>query len=166
MMMWTSISSKENLISYMFKVALELEYPWELKDIEFDDQDQAWHLILDFELGAKFACPHCGAPSKAYDADKKSWRHLDFWNWKTYIHARVPRANCLSCRKITQVPLKWSRPKSHFTIEFESWSMRLMAEMPVNAAARELREHDTRLWRIFHYYVDQAMEQIDLSDVK
>lgn len=28
--------------------------------------------------------------------------------------------------------------------------MRLMAEMPVNAAARELREHDARMWRIFH----------------
>lgn len=164
--MWTSFSSKENLVSDMFKVALELEHPWELKDIEFDDQDQAWHLFLDFERGTEFACPHCGTPSKAYDADKKSWRHLDFWNWKTYIHARVPRANCLSCNKITQVPLKWSRPKSHFTFQFESWAMRLMAEMPVNAAARELREYDTRLWRIFHYYVDKAMEQLDLSDVK
>ncbi|MBA9087660.1 hypothetical protein FHR92_004145 [Fontibacillus solani] len=57
--MWTSFSNKENLISDMFKVALELEYPWELKSIEFDDQDQAWHLFLDFERGAEFACPLC-----------------------------------------------------------------------------------------------------------
>ena len=42
----------------------------------------------------------------------------------------------------------------------------LWAEMPVNAAARELREHDTRMWRIFHHYVNQAMEQLDLSAVK
>ena len=164
--MWTSFSSKENLISEMFKVALELEQPWELKSIEFDDQDQAWHLFLDFERGAEFACPLCGVSSKAYDAGKKNWRHLDFWNWKTYIHARVPRTNCLSCNKVTQVPIKWSRPNSHFTLQFEAWAMRLMAEMPVNAAAHELREHDTRMWRIFHYYVDKAMHQLDFNDLK
>lgn len=36
---------------------------------------------------------------------------------------------------------------------------RLMAEMPVNAAARELREHDTRMWCIFrHYEVKNYLE--------
>ncbi|MFC5452327.1 transposase [Paenibacillus aestuarii] len=54
----------------------------------------------------------------------------------------------------------------HFTLLFEAWAMRLMAEMPVNAAARELRQHDTRMWRIFHYYVDKAMAELDLSSVK
>jgi len=44
--------------------------------------------------------------------------------------------------------------------------MRLMAEMPDNAAARELREHDTRMWRIFHHYVNQAMAELDLVNVK
>lgn len=39
-------------------------------------------------------------------------------------------------------------------------AMRLMAEMPVNAAAHELREYDTRMWRIFHHYVDKAMSDV------
>ncbi|WP_251577853.1 transposase family protein [Paenibacillus sp. MER TA 81-3] len=50
------------------------------------------------------------------------------------------------------MPVKWARALSHFTWRFEAWAMRLMAVMPVNAAARELREHDTRMWRIFHHY--------------
>ncbi|WP_280740298.1 hypothetical protein [Paenibacillus maysiensis] len=41
--MWTSMSSNDNLISDMFKTALQLEDPWKLTHIEFDDQDQAWH---------------------------------------------------------------------------------------------------------------------------
>jgi transposase len=82
------------------------------------------------------------------------------------MHARVPRTECTDCHKITLVPVKWSRPKSHFTLQFDAWAMRLMAEMPVSAAARELREHDTRMWRIFHYYVDQAMAQLDVTKVK
>lgn len=35
--------------------------------------------------------------------------------------------------------------------------------MPVNAVAWIVREHDTRLWRIVHFYVDQAVEKQDLS---
>ncbi|MCM3338010.1 transposase family protein [Paenibacillus sp. MER TA 81-3] len=68
--------------------------------------------------------------------------------------------------QVTQVPVKWARPLSHFTLLFEAWAMWLMAEMPVNAAARELREHDTRMWRIFHHYVNKAMADLDLSKVK
>ncbi len=35
--------------------------------------------------------------------------------------------------------------------------------MPVAAVARKVGEHDTRLWRVFHYYVDRAMNQMDFS---
>jgi transposase len=164
--MWTSLSSKDNMIYEMFKVALQLEEPWKLMHVEFDDKEDAWHLFLDFERGSTFACPVCGSESKAYDAEVKKWRHLDFWNWKTYIHARVPRTNCGDCKKVTQVPVKWSRPLSRFTLQFETWAMRLMAEMPVNAAARELREHDTRMWRIFHHYVEKAMAEVDFTRVQ
>jgi len=150
----------------MFNVALQLEDPWRLTHIEFNDNDQEWHLHIDFERGATFPCPHCGKACKAYDTEQKSWRHLDFWDWKTYMHARVPRTRCKDCAKITLVPVKWSRLKSHFTLQFDAWAMRLMAEMPVNAAARELREHDTRMWRIFHHYVDEAMAQLDVTKVK
>lgn len=163
--MWTSFSNNDNLIADMFKTALALEEPWKLTHIEYDNKDEAWHLFVDFERGAQFSCPNCGTASKAHDAEKKQWRHLDFWNWKTYMHARVPRTACKHCNKVTLVPVKWSRPMSHFTLQFDAWAMRLMAEMPVNAAARELREHDTRMWRIFHHYVDQAMAEVDLSHV-
>ena len=161
-----SNSREDHVIAELFKVALQVEKPWELREIKFEEQEQAWHLFMDFERGAEFVCPLCGETCKAYDAEKKQWRHLDFWEWKTYMHVRVPRVDCKACNKVTQVPVKWSRPGAHFTYSFEAYAMRLMAEMPVNAAARELREHDTRMWRIFHYYVDQAMEQLDLTEVK
>ena len=163
--MWSSLHSEDRLILGMFKTALALEAPWKLTHVEYDVQDEAWTLYIDFERGTEFACPHCGTASKVYDTEKKMWRHLDFWNWKTYIHARVPRTNCKNCNKVTLVPVKWARLQSHFTLLFDAWAMRLMAEMPVNAAARELREHDTRMWRIFHHYVDQAMAELDLTQV-
>ena len=37
--------------------------------------------------------------------------------------------------------------------------------MPVNTVARMVGEHDTRLWRVLHHYVEQARARSDASDV-
>lgn len=163
-----SANHKNNPVFEMLKfaVSLQITEPWKLVHIDFDEEEDAWHLFLDFERGARFACPHCGAMCTAHDTEMKKWRHLDFWTWKTYMHARVPRARCDACKKVTLVPVPWARTTSHFTLLFDAWAMRLMAEMPVYAAARELREHDTRMWRIFHHYVGKAMTELDVSKVK
>lgn len=149
-------------LKYLTKESLQHEEPWKLTHIEYDDKEEAWHLFIDFEKGSTFACPNCRAASKAHDTEKKHWRHLDFWDWKTYMHARVPRTGSGACNKVTLVPVPWSRPTTHFTSQFDAWAMRLMAEMPVSAAAHELREHDTRMWRIFHHYVDKAMSDMGI----
>jgi transposase len=38
--------------------------------------------------------------------------------------------------------------------------------MPVSAVARLVGEHDSRLWRILHHYVDQARAEADFSGVR
>jgi len=163
-----SFNSKHDQFNEMLRMALQVERPWELTKVEFNEKHKEWHLYFDFERGSAFPCPiGCGHNGcTVYDSDWKTWRHLDFWEWKTYMHARVPRVDCKLCEKVTTVRVPWSRPESHFTLQFDSWAMRLMSEMSVNAAARELREHDTRMWRIFHYYVDEAMNAVDFSTVK
>jgi transposase len=42
----------------------------------------------------------------------------------------------------------------------------LAKAMPIANAARLLGEHDTRLWRIVEHYVWQAVEKLDLSEVR
>jgi len=37
--------------------------------------------------------------------------------------------------------------------------------MPVNAVARQVGEHDTRLWRVLHHYVEPARANSDASEV-
>jgi hypothetical protein len=77
--MWTSLSSNDNLIADMFKVALALEEPWKLTHIEYDDQDEAWHLFIDFKRGALFPCPNCRTTCKAYRRAKSHFS-CDFLN--------------------------------------------------------------------------------------
>ena len=38
--------------------------------------------------------------------------------------------------------------------------------MPVNAAARIVGEHDTRLWRLLEAYVSKAYQEAGFSDVR
>jgi transposase len=51
---------------------------------------------------------------------------------------------------------------SGFTWLFDE-VMEFMKEMPVAAVTRKVGERDTRLWRVFHYYVERAMDQMDFS---
>jgi transposase len=96
---------------------------------------------------------------------EKSWRHLDFFQHQAFIHARVPRVECPECGvKAVEVP--WARPGSGFTFWFEALVMALVREMPVAAAARLVREHDTRLWRIVRHYVAVARAEADFFDVR
>jgi transposase len=57
------------------------------------------------------------------------------------------------------------RPDSGFTLLFEALVMTMVSAMPVKAVARIVGEHDTRLWRVVHHYVDQARARTDASGV-
>lgn len=150
----------------LFQQALGLISPWRVIRSEFDMEKSRLDLYLDFEPGATFACPECGAADcKAHDTEEKTWRHLNFFQHEAYLHARTPRARCARCGvKLVTVP--WARAGSGFTLLFEALVMTLVKEMPVAAIARLVTEHDTRLWRIIHYHVDAARAEADFSSVR
>ena len=153
----------------MFQVALGIEQPWFVSYREFDKEAGELHVHLNFKRGAVFPCPECHATgNKVHDIvnDDRTWRHLDFFQYKTFIRSRLPRIKCNSCHKILTVKVDWARPSAGFTFLFDSQAMSLMKEMPVAAVAREVKEHDTRLWRVFHYYVKRAMNELDFTQVK
>ena len=65
--------------------------------------------------------------------------------------------------EVKQVEVPWARERSGFTLLFEALVMALVKEMPVAPVAALIGESDMRVWRIVHYYVDQAVEAQDLS---
>ncbi|WP_062350066.1 ISL3 family transposase [Bacillus kwashiorkori] len=153
----------------VFQKALGIEDPWYVIDYELNQNDYILDIYLDFRRGSEFVCTHCGHPqAKVHDIvnDDRTWRHLNFWQYQTILHARLPRTKCNLCNKIRTIHVEWSRPGAGFTWFFESELMQLMKEMPVATVARKVGEHDTRLWRVFHYYVDKAMKELDFSNVK
>ena len=152
--------------SHLFGLALGLSDPWYVERCEFDRGRSQLDLHIDFKKGARLACPECGRGACAvHDTEAKTWRHLNFFEHGTFLHARTPRIKCERCGvKTAQVP--WARKGSGFTLLFEAFVMCLAKEMPINAIGGIVFEWDTRLWRIVHHYVDQARANDDFSRVK
>jgi transposase len=149
----------------LFQQALGLVEPWYVSRSEFDAVSSRLDLHLDFKAGAVFTCPECGAAGcRPHDTVAKTWRHLNFFQHEAYLHARTPRVSCARCGvRLAGVP--WARPGSGFTLLFEALVMTYAKDMPVAALARMVGEHDTRIWRIIHHYVDEARAEADFSGV-
>jgi transposase len=150
----------------LFSAALGLTPPWEVVSVAFDPAGKRLDLGLDFPRGATFCCPECGRSGlKARDTERKTWRHMNFWQHETYLSARVPRVECPE-HKVRLVAVPWARERSGFTLLFEALIMAMVAEMPVNAVAGLVGEYDKRIWRVVQHYVDLAVEAQDLSGVE
>lgn len=152
----------------MYEEALELEHPWRIVDRHFSKEAGRLDIYFEVDRGSTFTCSVCKTVGQRfYDVDKddQTWRHLDFFQYKAYLHAPHPRVDCEVCGKVKYALVPWSRYNCSFTLEFEKYVLALAKEMPVKSAARLVREHDTRLWRIVHFYVDKALSEQDLSGV-
>ena len=102
-------------------------------------------ISIDFKRGATFPCPVCGDLVPVHDTVEKTWRHMNFFQYETYLKARTPRVKCPKdgCGvKLVTVP--WARSGSGFTLLFEALATALAREMPIKIEAAHLGEHDMR----------------------
>lgn len=148
----------------LFTQALGLTKPWLVSDLKFSREEGRLDLWIDFVKGAKFPCPSCDQTKEGevHDTQERTWRHLNFFQYETYLHARVPRVRCGKCG-VKQVEVPWARPGSGFTLLFELLVLSLAREMSVAAVAEMTGEHANRLWRILEHYVERARQAVDLS---
>jgi len=151
----------------LFGLALGITLPWEVTSVVFDNAAKRLDIYIDFQRGGKFPCPLCAAPSPVHDTVEKQWRHLNFFQYEAYLHARVPRVKCPNgdCGvKLIQVP--WARAGSGFTLLFEALVMTMVRDLPINVMARLLSVTDKRLWRVLDFYVELARTREDHSNVR
>ncbi len=137
----------------LFSIALGIEEPVYIDKIVFDSVQGELHLHMDFRQGGRFACSQCGLDGlPVHDTTEKVWRHLNFFQYKCYIHPRTPRTKCPTCGERLWLP-PWGRKQSGFTLLFEAFVLALAKEMPIARIAELLGEHDARIWRIVRSHV-------------
>lgn len=150
----------------LFTAALGLQAPWPVERAELSTAKRR----IDFDVVCtqrRLACPHCGALDQGiHERVRRSWRHLDFFQFEAWVHADFPRVACSACGKTSQVPVPWAREGSGFTLLFEALALSLCKELPVAHAARHLRADAKALWRRIEHYVQAAREKDDMSGVR
>ena len=151
----------------MLAGSLQLEEPWYIKGAEFRAEEGAIHVNVGIRPGARLVCPKCGKATKryGYEPGERIWRHADCLFYPCYVHCKRPRVLCDECG-IIQINAPFERKNSRFTLMFEGYAMLIMADMPRRKASRLLRCDEKSLTAILKYWVDDAVEKMDLSDVK
>ncbi|WP_121567286.1 helix-turn-helix domain-containing protein [Petrotoga sp. Shatin.DS.tank11.9.2.9.3] len=134
-----------------FEQILNITEPWYIEKIE--QQGNTINIYVDFKKGAKFE--YNGKYYGAYDTVRRSWRHLNLFQYETYIHARVARIKTDDGTKTVEVP--WARKNSGFTLLFEVFILELYNHMTVAEIAKKYNTTQNRFWRILDFYVSKDM---------
>lgn len=151
--------------SSLFTMALGLQDPWFVKNIEFKEglkNEKELHLIIDHKPRVKFDVE--GESCSVYDHVQRSWRHLNFFQHVCYLHARVPRVKT-SNGNVLNVDLPWSQPGSSFTLLFEALVVALAKSgMSMLAIGNYLNISDKSAFNIVSNLVVECLANQSLDD--
>lgn len=79
----------KDLIKSLERLILPISGGWEITAIEIKDKVSEVYVELSF---TDSDYKHDGQRYAIYDyRPERKWRHLDLWQYKTFIKARVPR---------------------------------------------------------------------------
>jgi len=148
----------------IFALALGLKEPWKIDKIVFDNTNSRLDIYLKFTRGYKFKTLD-GLKYTSHDTVPRKWEHLNFFQHKCYLHAKVPRVK-QSNGKIETQAVPWARKGSGFTLLFEAFAMLLIEnEMPVNKVAKVVKVYPNRIWRVFNYWISIAHKKDVIEDL-
>lgn len=148
----------------IFTIALGLDKPWSIEKITFNKETSQLDIYLQFTRGFKFEMLD-GNKYTAHDTVERTWQHLDFFQHKCYLHAKVPKIKQAD-GKIKTYPVPWARKGSGFTLLFEAFAMLLIEnEMPVNKVAKVVKVYPNRLWNVFSYWISKAHKEDIIDDL-
>jgi transposase len=125
------------------------------------------HLRIAKRRDHLLRCPKCGGRAGVYDTRERTWRHLDLWGLRTYVHCMVPRAQCDDCGVHT-VPVPWVTRRNNrepFTKPMEAQVLKGAMRSTTKAVAESVGESDAKVWGVINRAVAQARQGADYSGV-
>ncbi len=152
------------MMQKLFEQALHIKNPWLIEGIEFDAEGNKLDIFINFKRGSTFLEPESNEECKPHDTVRKTWRHLNFFQYECYLHARVPRVK-RSDGKVKQIQPPWNGKESGFTLLFEAFLLRLIKSMPVNQICAITGIHNNKLWHMLDSYVDTAVKEQNLQSI-
>jgi transposase len=133
----------------LYQQILGLKNPWTVSQVNLSIERQQVDVFVEHPSGTKFCCPECDEMLPCYDhTAEREWRHLDSCQFKTILHARIPRVECPT-HGVKQVAVSWAEKGSRFTVMFERFAIQvLLATQNVKGAMSILRTKWDQTWSI------------------
>lgn len=122
----------------LYQKLLGLESPWSVETVDLNLSDGRVDVWVGHPAGQTWPCPTCGKVLSCRDhGDSRAWRHLDSCQFKTFLHARIPRVECVE-HGVLQVEVPWASARSRFTALMERWIIEVLLQAATVKGACEL----------------------------
>lgn len=142
----------------LYATILGIRAPWYVTQVDVLAKDETITVTVESRPDHRHPCPTCGAPCPGYDTLRRSWRHLDTCQFKTYLVADVPRVSCKE-HGVQQILLPWAEPKSGFTALFEAMVIDWLKEANISAVARLTRLTWDQVYGVMRRAVKRGLER-------
>jgi transposase len=141
----------------LYNHVLGLKPPWTVVDYKLNVKEEQVDVFAGHDEDIKWPCPTCQIMLPIYDhTEERTWRHLDTCQFKTIIHARIPRVDCKE-HGIHQVIVPWAEDRARFTALFERLAIDVLQECNVEAATRILNISWDEAWHILEKAVQRGL---------
>ena len=121
----------------LYAAILGVKEPWSVDKVELRLAQGEVHIWVALPTETQWVCPECLAAAPIHDHRERAWRHLDTCQYRTLVHARVPRLDCPT-HGIRQVRVPWAEEKSRFTALFEALAIDWMKQAAIATVAERL----------------------------
>ena len=117
----------------LYRQVLGLQSPWTVSRVELGVKEGRVDIWAE-HTESSWECPACKRKLAIYDhSEERSWRHLDTCQFKTYLHARIPRVQCEE-HGVRQIEVPWAEARSRFTALFERLAIDVLKVTDVKSA--------------------------------
>jgi transposase len=139
----------------LYRQILGIASPWFVERVELDVAQAEVRVYVEHDADIEWPCSQCGRMCKLYDHQaERRWRHLDTCQYRTILHAKVPRSDCPE-HGPRVVKLPWAEPSSRFTALFEALAISWLQQASQKAVAKQLQLS----WDEIHLILDRAVER-------
>ena len=141
----------------LYATMLGLDSDWGVSHVDVDHSILEVHVYLEYTKRDALA-PGLTDRLTIYDwREARMWRHLDSMQYKTFVHARLPRVRRPDGTVVT-VAVPWAEASERRTWLFEVWSIQmLLGTKNQTQAARLLRLSFDELHRIMERAVERGL---------
>jgi len=122
----------------LYAKLLGLTSPWGVEKVELRLSEGEVHIWVALPPKQHWVCPICLEHAPIHDHRERVWRHLDTFQYRTLLHARVPRLKCPR-HGVRQLRVPWAEDTSRFTDLLEALAIDWMKQAPIAAVAERLR---------------------------